>query len=155
MRQSLQLYSLVSLCVFVCVCVCVCVCVPPSKFVQIITSTIVGGFQNNLTQLFSIMSRCAIWRFHSGRSKVKDIWARWVAPGQPFSMGKLCSKEVVISHNSNISLKNFGLVQVQNICETTKLNSLPNDNFLDWNKFKAFADDKCSKNELISIFYGA
>ena len=70
-------------------------------------------------------------------------------------MGKLCSKEVVISHNSNIPLKNFGLDQVQNICETTKFNSLPNDNFLDWNKFKAFADDKCAKNELISIFYVA
>ena len=46
-------------CVCVCVCVCVCLYASPSEFVQTITSTVVDGFQNNLTQLFCIMSRCA------------------------------------------------------------------------------------------------
>ena len=50
----------------VCACECVFmhalmgVCLCPSKFVWTITSTIVDGFQNNLTQLFSITCRCAI-----------------------------------------------------------------------------------------------
>ena len=43
----------------------------PSKFVRPITSTVVDGFQNNLTQLFFIMFRCAIWNIPSGRLKVK------------------------------------------------------------------------------------
>ena len=38
--------------------VSVCVCL--SDFVWSITSTIVGGFQKSITQLFSIMCRCAI-----------------------------------------------------------------------------------------------
>ena len=35
-------------------------CVHADMFVRTITSTIVAGFQNNLTQLFSITRRCAI-----------------------------------------------------------------------------------------------
>ena len=35
------------------------------------TSTIMDGFQNNLTQLFSIMCRCAICNICSGRPKIK------------------------------------------------------------------------------------
>ena len=42
------------------------------------------GFQNNLSQLFSLMRRCAVLRFHLGRSKVKVMQARQVVPGQPF-----------------------------------------------------------------------
>ena len=38
----------------------VCACVCPSEIVPTITSTIVDGFQNYLTQLFSITCRCAI-----------------------------------------------------------------------------------------------
>ena len=44
------------------------------------------GFQNNLAQLFSCMRRCAIWRFHLGRSKVTVTWAREVVPGQSSSL---------------------------------------------------------------------
>ena len=43
------------------------------------------------------MSRCAIWRFHSGRSKVKVTRARRVVPGQPSSLKK--GVEVKISLN--------------------------------------------------------
>ena len=39
---------------------CVCPCMHLSKFVQTITSTIVYGFQNNFTPLFSIMCKCSI-----------------------------------------------------------------------------------------------
>ena len=37
-----------------------CVCVYPSGFVRAITSTFMHGFQNNLAQLFSRMSKSAI-----------------------------------------------------------------------------------------------
>ena len=40
-------------------------------FVLTITSTVEDGFQNNLTQLFSIMCRFAIRNDSSGRQKVK------------------------------------------------------------------------------------
>ena len=50
---------------------CMCLCVHVSKFVRTITSTTVDGFQNNLTQLFSITCRCAFWNIGSGRHKVK------------------------------------------------------------------------------------
>ena len=30
-------------------------------------------------------------------------------------------------------------------------NSLPNDNFLDWSKFKAFADDNISASERLEL----
>ena len=43
----------------------------PSKSVRTITSTIMDGFQNNLTQLFYINCRCAIWKIGSGGPKVK------------------------------------------------------------------------------------
>ena len=46
-------------------------CVSVSEFVRTISSTIVVGFQSNLTQLFSITCRCTIWNIHSGRPKVK------------------------------------------------------------------------------------
>ena len=36
-----------------------CMCMRPSEFVWTITYTIMDGFQNNLTQLFSITCRCA------------------------------------------------------------------------------------------------
>ena len=52
-------------------CVCVSVCIHPPEFVWTITSTIVDGFQNNLTQLLSITCRCAIWNIPSARPKVK------------------------------------------------------------------------------------
>ena len=45
--------------------------VRPSDFVRTIISAIVDGFQNDLTQLFSITCKCAIWNIHSGRPKVK------------------------------------------------------------------------------------
>ena len=56
-----------------------------SEFVRTITSTNVDGFQNNLTQLFSITCRCAIWNICSGRSKVKvtlegQIFVRTITP---------------------------------------------------------------------------
>ena len=60
-------------------CVHACVC-PSSEFVQTILR-----FQSNLAQLFSLMSRCAIWRFHLGRSKVKVMWSWGVILGQPSS----------------------------------------------------------------------
>ena len=41
------------------ICVC-CMCVHPSGFVWAITCTFMHGFQINLTQLFSLMSRSAI-----------------------------------------------------------------------------------------------
>ena len=34
------------------------------------------------------------------------------------------------------------------------LNSLPNDNFLDWSKLKAFADDKTNVNEKLKFVLG-
>ena len=44
-----------------CMCVCpVCACVCPSEIARTITSTIVDGFEKKLTQLFSLMCRCAI-----------------------------------------------------------------------------------------------
>ena len=41
------------------------------EFVQTISSTFGDGFQNNLTELFSITCICAIWNIRSGRPKVK------------------------------------------------------------------------------------
>ena len=49
----------------------VCMCFHLSEFVQTVTSTIVDGFQNNLTELFSITCRRAFWNIRSGRPKVK------------------------------------------------------------------------------------
>ena len=40
--------------------VCVCACIRLSEFVWNITFSIVDGFQNNLTQLFSMACRCVI-----------------------------------------------------------------------------------------------
>ena len=56
-----------------------------SELVRIITSTIVDGFQNDLTQLFSITCRHAIWNICSGRPKVKvtlegQIFVRTITP---------------------------------------------------------------------------
>ena len=48
-----------------------CVSVHPSKFARTITSTIADRFRNNLTLLFSIMRRYAIWNICSGRPQVK------------------------------------------------------------------------------------
>ena len=42
-----------------------------SGFVWTITPIFMDMSQIHFTQLFSLMSACAIWRFHSGRSKVK------------------------------------------------------------------------------------
>ena len=53
----------------------VCASIRLSEFVWTITSTIVDGFQNILTQVFSITCRCAIWNIHLGKSKVKVMWA--------------------------------------------------------------------------------
>ena len=50
------------------------VCILLSEFVQTITSTIEDGFRNNLTQLFSITCRCAIWNICSGRPMVKTTF---------------------------------------------------------------------------------
>ena len=67
------------------VCAWVCVCVHPSKFVWTITSTIVNWYQNDLTQLFSIMCGCAIWNICSGWPKVKvtlegEMFVRTIIP---------------------------------------------------------------------------
>ena len=46
---------------FMCVRQCVGACVRPSvRILRTINSTIVDGFQDNLTQLFSVTSRCTI-----------------------------------------------------------------------------------------------
>ena len=45
-------------------------CVRPDRFVQAITCTFVHGFQNNLSQLFSLRRRSAIRDMCSGRLKV-------------------------------------------------------------------------------------
>ena len=45
-------------------------CISLFELVQTITSTIVDGFQINVTQFFSITCRCTIWNIHS-RPKVK------------------------------------------------------------------------------------
>ena len=57
----------------------------PFGFVRVITSISMDGLHSNLTQLLSLMSRCAILNFRMGRSKVKVTRARRVVPGQPFS----------------------------------------------------------------------
>ena len=59
-------------------------CVCPSGFVLNISSTdiFMSGFQNDLTQLFFLLSKSAISNFHSGRSKVKDTQTRLVVPLQ-------------------------------------------------------------------------
>ena len=44
---------------------------PARELEKFVTSTIVDGFQNNLTQLFSITCRCAILNVCSCRLKVK------------------------------------------------------------------------------------
>ena len=41
------------------------------ELVRAITSTFIDGFQNNLAQLFSFMSKSAILNIWSGRAKVK------------------------------------------------------------------------------------
>ena len=64
----------------------VCVSVRPSEFVGTVISTIVDGFQNNLTQLFSITCRHAISNIHLGRSKVKVTWAWQVGLGLTCSL---------------------------------------------------------------------
>ena len=56
-----------------------------SRFVQVIISMFMDGFQNDFAQFFSVMSRCASLRFHLGQSKVKVMWASRVVPGQPSS----------------------------------------------------------------------
>ena len=50
----------------------------PSRFLRMDTFISIYEFQNSLAQLFSWISRSAIWKFHSGRSKVKVRWAGWV-----------------------------------------------------------------------------
>ena len=66
-------------------CMCVRQCVRPSEIVRTITSTIVVGFQNNLTQLFSITCICATPNIYAGRSMVKVTQARQVVLAQPSS----------------------------------------------------------------------
>ena len=50
-----------------------CMCMYPSIPVcqDFSTSTVIERFQNNLTQIFSITCRCAIWNTPSGRPKVE------------------------------------------------------------------------------------
>ena len=57
-------------CVWVCACVCACVNLSV-RICRTITSTIVDGFQNTMTYLFSIMCRYAARNLCSGRPKVK------------------------------------------------------------------------------------
>ena len=84
----------------VCVCVCIFECMCAPEFVWIITSTIVGGFQNKLTQLFSITCRCVIWNIRSGRPKVKVTHEGWnffyrtltpILHGFQYKLAQLCS----------------------------------------------------------------
>ena len=72
---------------------CMCICASILSDLQIFPDHnfyILGWISHNLAQLFALISRrCAIWRFHSGRSKVKVMQAWRVVPGQHSSFSNL------------------------------------------------------------------
>ena len=69
-----------------CLCACLCACMHPSVWICPDHNLYYCGWiQNDLTQLFSITCRCAIWNIHSGRLKVKvtlegQIFLRTITP---------------------------------------------------------------------------
>ena len=59
---------------------CLHLSVHPLGLCRTTTSIFMDGLQIDLAQLISLMSRFAILKFHSGRSKVKVIQAELVVP---------------------------------------------------------------------------
>ena len=82
-------------------CLCMCVCMHPSRFFQAITFIFTDEFQNNLAQLFSLLSRSVIWKICSDRLMVKvTLEGQWLnCPKYSFSMPlliHLCSDFKII-----------------------------------------------------------
>ena len=89
-------------------CMCVRPCVCTSEIVRI-TFTVVDGFHNNFTQLFSITCRFAIRNIESGRPRVKvtlegQIFVRTISP---IFDGFQCKFKQLFSITSRCAIRRF------------------------------------------------